>query len=289
MNGCYKSGKLDGRWRRHLAEIKKRRLGRTNLMVTELGLGTLDTGQVEEGKETISLAVELGINFIDTARIYEGSEYFIGQVIKERGKNDFFLASKTFNRTSDGAQFDVFRSLQFLGVDKIDLYQLHDVSPDGWEEVMGKEGSLAGLKEAQELGMIEHIGLSSHNLQVLEKAITCGEFETVMLDYSAFNLEAEELITLAKEHDVGVIVMRPLGGSGRMSSLKTQMRESEHGLLLSPAVLLTYVLSNPDISVAIPGVRYPSRIRENVDTVLSYQPLSDAEKRACEAEAATLF
>ncbi len=280
-----------------MAEIKKRRLGRTNLMVTELGLGTLDTGMVEEGKETIGLALEMGINFIDTARIYEGSEYFIGQVIKKRGEiedtrsigKDFYIASKTFKRASDGAQYDVFRSLEFLAVDKIDLYQLHDVSLDGWEEVMGNDGSLAGLKEAQELGMIDHIGMSSHNLAVLEKAITCGEFETVMLDYSAFNLEAEELIALAKKNDVGVIVMRPLGGSGRISSLKTQMRESEHELFLSPAMLLRYVLSNPDISVAIPGVRYPSRIRENVETALTYQPLDEAQKRECEAEAATLF
>lgn len=272
-----------------MGEIKKRRLGRTGLMVTELGLGTLDTGLVPEGMETIKLAAELGINFIDTGRIYEGSEYFIGQVIKERGEKGFYITSKTTKRAFDGAQYDVQRSLSFLGIDKIELYQLHDVAPDSWEEVMGAEGALTGLKEAKEFGLIDHIGISSHHLETLEKAIKCGEFEAVELEYSAYYQETEELIALARKNDVGIIVMRPLGGSGRVSSLKTQMRDSERPLLLSPAMLLRYVLSNPDISVAIPGMRYPSRVTENVELALTYQTLTDSEKREYEEEAAGLF
>ncbi|MBM2827316.1 MAG: aldo/keto reductase, partial [Dehalococcoidia bacterium] len=147
----------------------------------------------------------------------------------------------------------------------------------------------AGLKIAQELGMVDHIGISSHNLNVLEKAITCGEFDTVMLDYSAFYLETERLIALAKERDVGIIVMRPLGGSGRTSAIGSLMKASAGEYPLTPRILLRYVLSNPDISVAIPGVRYPSRVRENVELALTYQPLDESRKRECEAEARLLF
>lgn len=272
-----------------MAEIQKRRLGRTNLMVTELGLGTLDTGQLKEGLETLHTALDLGINFIDTARIYEGSEYFIGEVIRARGDKSFYIATKTINRSSDGCQYDVDRSLRLLGVDRIDLYQLDDVSPEAWEEVMGEEGALAGLKIARELGVVDHIGISSHNLEVLEKAITCGEFDAVMLEYSAFYPETERLVALAKERDVGIIAMRPLGGSGRVSSVRTQMMTSEHDLILTPTMLLRYVLSNPDISVAIPGARYPSRVRENVELALTYQPLDESQKRDCETEARQLF
>lgn len=272
-----------------MGEIKQRRLGRTDLMVTELGLGTLDTGQAPEGKETLHLALDLGIKFIDTARIYEGSEYFIGEVIRERGHKDFYVATKTIKRSSDGCQYDVDRSLRLLGVEKIDLYQLDDVSPGDWAEVMQEQGALAGLKEAREVGVIDHIGISSHSLEVLEKAITCGEFETVMLEYSAFYQETERLIALARERGVGIIVMRPLGGSGRVSSLRTQVRAAEHELLLSSAMLLRYVLSNPNIAVAIPGARYPDRVRENVDLALTYQPLNESQKRDCEAQARLLF
>jgi len=273
-----------------MAEMRKRRLGKTNLMVTELGLGAMDTPQVKEGEETLHLALDLGVNFIDTARIYQDSEYLIGQVIRARSEKTFHVATKTINRSVDGSQYDVDRSLKLLGVDSIDLYQLHDVSTlHDWDAVMGERGALEGLQIAKARGLIGHIGMSSHSMEVLEKAITCGEFESVMIEYSAFFLEAERLIALARELDVGVIAMRPLGGSGRTSSIRTQMRSSGHEVFLTPTMLLRYTLSNPDISVAIPGVRYPSRVTENVALALSYESLTEAQRRECEREAGLLF
>ena len=258
-------------------------------MVAELGLGAMDTPQVPEGEETLNLSLDLGIDFIDTAREYYGSEYLVGQVVRARSEKGFCLATKTMRRDAGGAQHDVDRSLGLLGVDRLDLYQLHDVStPDVWDAVMRDDGALMGLQIARARGLIGHIGMSSHSLDILEKAILCGEFETVMLEYSAFFRETEGLLTLAAERDVGIIVMRPLGGSGRMSSTRTQMQAEDHGVFLTPAMLLRYVLSNPNISVAIPGARYPSRIRENVDLALTYKPLDEEDKRACEREAGLL-
>ena len=122
--------------------IPKRRLGRTNLMVTELGLGAMDTPHSAEGQETLTMALALGINIIDTAREYDGSEYLIGNVIRERKARDFFVATKTFSRTRDGSQTEVDKSLKILGVEKIDIYQLHDISTeDDWEQVMAEEGA----------------------------------------------------------------------------------------------------------------------------------------------------
>lgn len=258
-------------------------------MVTELGLGAMDTPQAEEGAETLHAAIDLGVNFIDTARDYEGSEYLIGQVIRARGGREFYLGTKTFRRTRDGSQRDVDRSLGTLGISAIDLYQLHDVSSLGtWEQVMQEGGALEGLQIARLRGLVHHIGLSSHSLEVLERAISCGEFDTVMLEYSAFFPATERLITQARERDIGVIVMRPLGGSGRMSSIRTRMASGYQGPL-TPVTLLKYVLSHPDLSVAIPGARFPSRVRENVELAASYRPLSPAEKRECEREARLLY
>ena len=268
--------------------IPKRRLGKTNLMVTELGLGAMDTPHSAEGGDTLNTALELGINIIDTAREYEGSEYLIGNVIRERKAKDFFAATKTFSRTRDGSQTEVDKSLKILGVDKIDIYQLHDISTDdAWKQVMAEGGALEGLQIARYRGLIDYIGISSHSIEVLEKAITCGEFDTVMLEYSAFYRDTEGLLPIAKENDVGVIVMRPLGGSGRMSSIRA--RVSEGNTSLTPRMLLRYVLSNPDISTAIPGTRFPSRVRENVESASSYQPLNEAEKRECEEQARLLY
>jgi predicted aldo/keto reductase-like oxidoreductase len=258
-------------------------------MVSELGLGAMDTPQSPEGAETLAAALDLGINFVDTAREYEGSEFLIGQLLRERPDAASHLASKTFSHTLDGSQRDVDRSLSILGVERISLYQLHDISTaEAWERVMQDDGALTGLRVAQYRGLIEHIGVSSHSNEVLRMAIKSGEFATVMLEYSAFFPETASLIELAVDHDVGVIVMRPLGGSGRTSVMRGRIADGDAGPL-TPANLLRYVLSNPGVSVAIPGARYPSRIRENVGTASMYEVMSEAEQRALEAVAAQLY
>ena len=273
-----------------MSEIKKRRLGKTDLMVTELGLGAMDTSQVPEGEETLNAALDLGINFIDTGREYEGSEYLLGQVIRARSAKDLNISTKTMSRGINAAQHDIDRSLSILGVDRISVYHLHDVStPEAWDQVMAEDGALNGLKVAQYRGLIDHIAVSTHSLEILERAITCGEFGAVMLEYSAFYRDSERLISLAKQEDVGVIVMRPLGGSGRTSAIRNRMSEPGVEVFLTPAMLLRYVLSNPDISVAIPGARYPDRIRSNVEVASSYEPLSESEMEECEREAGELF
>lgn len=272
-----------------MAELRRRRLGRTGLMVTELGLGAMDTPESPEGAATLEAAIEGGITFVDTARDYAGSEFLLGQVIRAHGAAPFHVASKTFSHSIDGSQRDVDKSLSTLGVERLPLYQLHDVrTMDVWAEVTGDEGALEGLKIAQYRGLIDHIGITSHSLDVLREAIPSGEFATVMLEYSAFYPETASLIDLAVEHDVGVIVMRPLGGSGRTSAIRGRLDAGTAGIL-TPANLLRYVLSNPGVSVAIPGARYPSRIHENVATALAYEPMDGVERRAMEEAAAALY
>lgn len=272
-----------------MADLEQRTLGRTGLMVTALGLGAMDTPQSPEGEDTLRTALGLGINFIDTAREYEGSEFLIGQVVRDRGAAGLHLGSKTFRHTADGAQRDVDRSLSMLGVDCIDLYQLHDISTaEAWREVQGEEGALAGLEIAKYRGLIRHIGVSSHNVALIPELIVSGRFDAIMVEYSAFFPETAPLIMRAHAHDIGVIVMRPLGGSGRTSVLRQRVAEGSAGIL-TPQNLLRYVLSHSGVSVAIPGARYPSRIRENVATALALDPMDIDERRALEDEAANLY
>jgi predicted aldo/keto reductase-like oxidoreductase len=263
-------------------------------MVTEVGLGAMDTPTSSEGAATLAAAENGGINFVDTARDYAGSEFLIGQHVRELASADratkFLLASKTFSHNINGSQRDIDRSVATLGVHQIPLYQLHDIStPEAWADARNEdEGALAGLKIAQFRGLISHIGVSCHNTALLEELITCGEFDTVMLEYSAFFTETAPLIDLAAEHDIGVIVMRPVGGSGRTSAMRTAIAEGYDGSL-TPANLLRYVLANPNVSVAIPGARYPSRILENVATATETTPMTEDERVAIEAEAARLY
>lgn len=272
-----------------MAGVKRRSLGRTGLAVPELGLGAMDTPHSPEALETVAAAVDLGIEFIDTARDYEGSEQLLGRFVRERGEEGILFASKTFGRTANKAQYDIDRSLAVLGVERIALYQLHDVSSIAtWQSVMGGGGALAGLRAAQDRGLIGHIGASCHDLEVARLVIESGEFDTIMVEYSAFFPASAPLIDLAAQRDVGVIVMRPVGGSGRTSVMRGRMADGSSGAL-TPANLLRYVWSNPGVSVAIPGARYPSRVRENVETALNYQPMTEREKREIEAAAKELY
>jgi len=272
-----------------MRELRERPLGKSGLMVTELGLGAMDTPHSKEGPATIEAAIDLGITFIDTAREYEGSEYLLGHVLRDRGVEGVHISSKTFRRTADGAQWDVDRSLRVLGLARIAHYQLHDVSTrEAWDEVMAENGALAGLQTARYRGLVESIGISSHDLEVVRLAIESGAFDAVMVEYSAFYSASAPLIELAVERGIGVIVMRPLGGSGRTSVMRGRIADGYQGPL-TPANLLRHVLSNPGVSVAIPGARQPSRVRENVETALTYEPMTHAEQKDLEAEAARLY
>ena len=273
-----------------MKSIRKRRLGRTNLFVTELGLGAMDTPTSKESHETIDKAKDVGINFIDTAREYSGSEFLLGQHLRNNPNSDFNITSKTFSHTANGSQHDIDRSLATLGLSEIPLYQLHDISTfDAWSEVNDEEnGAITGLKIAKHRGLIKHLGVSCHNSDLLTEIIQSNIFDTIMIEYSAFYPSTASIIEVAAKNDIGVIVMRPLGGSGRMSALRTAVEEGYQGLL-TPANILRYVLTNPNISVAIPGARYSSRIQDNFSTAISYQPMSASECKAIEIEAINLY
>ena len=270
-------------------QILKRRLGRTNLQVTELGFGAMDTPQVPEGKDALLSAINLGVNFIDTARIYDGSEFLIGQILSSFNREDLIIASKTINRTRDGAQHDVDRSLSLMNLNQIDLYQLDDVAMQDWDLILQENGALEGLKIAKYRGLINHIGISSHDLSLIDIAIESKLFDTVMIEYSAFYSETYNLTKKAYQNDIGVIAMRPLGGSGRMTSLRTVLERNSLLDNITPSNLLEFVLSNSNIAVSIVGTRYPDRVKSNVETALHYKHLNNSEKEKCKQAAGKLF
>jgi aryl-alcohol dehydrogenase-like predicted oxidoreductase len=256
-------------------KLRSRRLGRTGLVVTELGFGGASVAGSPEGEEALTRAFELGINFVETGRMYRGSEYMIGRALSRLsdGGASVHVASKTFGRTRDAALRDLERTLANLGLPKVDVYQLCDVRRDQREQIMGPGGALEGLREAQERGLVRYAGISSHSHQVLRWALESGEFDTVQLKCSAFNLRHEDLIRLAHEKDIGVIVMKPLGGFGMPGELKA----SSHSERLNTKSLLRYALSNPDVSVVIPGMRFAWEVEENFALAAGYEAMTPAE------------
>jgi len=256
--------------------VEKRRLGRTGLQVTQIGFGgiPIDKRSRREAEETVQRAIDLGINFFDTARAYGSSEERMGAVLSRwRRGHPLYLASKTYQRDRSGALADLERSLRNLRVEKVDLYQLHQIDDEETlEKVLGPRGALAGLKEAKRSGKVDWIGVTGHRPDVLCKAVETGEFDTVqapvnIVDHYIFDTE-KTLLPFARRLDLGIIAMKPLAG----------------GALKEPSQALRFALSQ-DTDVVIPGLGSPSEAEEAVAVGSSYRPLSSLEMRRLLEEA----
>jgi len=253
--------------------LKKRRLGRTGLLVSEVGIGGANLTADGAGEEALLTAFALGVNFVETGRIYKGSEYLIGGALAQSpNRSDVHVASKTLARSRDGALSDLERSLDHLRLQSIDVYQLNSVGAEDWPQAMSESGALSGLQEAREQGLVRFIGISSHSLRVLRWAVESEQFDTIQVKWGAFHANSADVIRLAHERDVGVIGMKPFGGLGMFGSLKG----SEFEKTLSARELLRYALANPYLSVCIPGVRRPQEVRANVGVSAEYAPLTPA-------------
>jgi len=239
------------------------RLGKTNIFVKKLGWGgiPIQRASEEEAIKVIKEVVEMGVDFLDTARAYTNSEERIGRALQEV-KKTVVLSSKSHGRT-EKIYDDVLLSLKNLQVKKINIYHLHNVSSfSDYEKVMGPGGAYQGLKRAQEEGLIDHIGITSHNLSVLERAIKEEKFAVIMACYSFLEpAAAEKIFPLAKEKDLGILAMKPFSG----------------GVIENVGAALRYVLATPDI-VAIPGSETLAKARENWEIFRAKAPLSEEDR-----------
>lgn len=193
--------------------MQTRKLGRTNLEVSVIGFGAmwLPDLKIEECVKVVRRAVELGVNYFDTARGYGDSEEKLGSALEDL-RDKCVIASKTGSKTKREALQEVKKSLQALKTDRIDILQLHGIDDSKTlQKALSADGALETCKEARSKGLIDFIGISSHRPNILVEAIKTGEFDMVLVPLNVVTRQPiEELLPLAKEHDVGVAVMKPL-------------------------------------------------------------------------------
>ena len=243
--------------------MEYRVLGKTGLRVSRLGFGGIPIQKIDaEGtKALIGQLIESGVNFIDTARGYTVSEEYLGfalQGVRDR----FVLATKSMARTKEAMQKDIDISLQNLRTDYIDLYQIHNPSAKDLEQVMAPDGALAALLEAKAAGKIGHIGITLHSVDLFRQAIALDWVETVMFPYNIVETQGEELIAACAEKNIGFICMKPLAG----------------GAIEDAELALRFVVSNPDVSVVIPGMADVAEIAQNAAATADTSPLSTSEQ-----------
>jgi predicted aldo/keto reductase-like oxidoreductase len=248
--------------------MEKVRLGKTNLIVTKLGWGGIPIQRVGE-REAVSVirtVVDMGVDLLDTARAYTSSEHRIGLALQKIDR-PIILSSKSTVRTTK-IYDDVHESLKQMKVRKVNIYHLHGVSSfEDYEKVTAPGGAYEGLKQARDEGLIDHIGMTSHNLDVLERAIEDGHFEVVMVCYSFLEPKAAlKVLPLAKQKDIGVLAMKPFSG----------------GVIEEVGPALRFVLSTPNI-VSIPGSETLEKANENWRIFAEGYSLTDQDRERMEA------
>ncbi|MDD4076467.1 MAG: aldo/keto reductase [Bacilli bacterium] len=243
-----------------------RRLGKTAMYVKEIGLGGIPLQRLEpeDVKAIIRELIKHQANVIDTARGYTVSEALIGEAI-QGCRHQFYLFTKSSARTFDEMEKDIQTSLNNLKTDYIDLYQFHNVkNREEYNLIMSEKGAYQALLAAKQSGKIGHIGLTTHNLDLLEEIIDDYRFETIQFPYNILETQAEALFEKAAEKDIGVVVMKPLAG----------------GAIPNPRLALKFILNNPNISVAIPGMESVEQAKINLSVI--GEPLSQSEIKETE-------
>ena len=159
--------------------IERAELGRTGLKVSRLAFGTgyLD-GPVAPGARLLVGAYELGVNFWDTSDDY-GTHPHVARALREVGRQDVVIATKTYAATATGARRSVTKALRELGVEAVDIFLLHAV--DSLKELETKEPSLEALAQAREEGLIRAVGVSSHSREVLSRLLALPEVDVALV------------------------------------------------------------------------------------------------------------
>ncbi len=277
--------------------MKKRRIGSSDLYVSEIGLGCMSLGTDEKTAiRLIHEALERGINYLDTADLYDRglNEEFVGKAIK--GKRDqVVLATKVGNRWEEGKdgwwwdpsksyiKQEVKESLRRLQTDYIDLYQLHGGTIDD-----PIDETIEAFEELKQEGVIRYYGISSIRPNVIREYVKRSNIVSVMMQYSLLDRRPEELFPLLREHQISVIARGPVA-KGLLTERPLELANStikEHGYLdytydelqtLLPqikartgesrsltATALQFCLYDPVVAAVIPGASRLEQLIENI-------------------------
>ena len=285
--------------------MQYRRLGKTNLMVSEIGFGAewMERHNYEECKAAIERAEELGINILDCWMSEPNVRTNIGKALAGR-RGRWFIQGHIGSTWQDGQYVrtrdvdkcrEAFEDLLArLQTDYIDLGMIHFIDQENdWEEAINGP-YIQYVKELKETGKIRHIGMSTHNPVMAKRAVESGLVEMMLFSINpAFDLLpptdnidnyfAEEyqddlsgidpvragLYKLCEQNDVGLTVMKPYAG-GRLFDAK----RSPFGVALTPVQCIHYCLTRPAVASVMAGYDTP----EHVEQAAAYENASAEEK-----------
>ncbi len=287
LQSCSDSGTIKG--------LPQRPFGKTGEMVGIYSLGAQATveqaGMAEQAVEIIMRCIDLGINYIDTSAWYgmdgdssEGdhlrgtSERHLGEVMKTR-RSEVFLATKTHDRSYDGAMRHLESSLKNLQCDQIDLWQIHNIKGGGNEDIdyiFSEDGCMKALLKAREEKVVRFLGITGHaDPDPMKELIDRYPFDSVLMALNAadrhYNSFIEKLLPTAVEKQMGIVGMK----------IPARDRIFDHGGIITMKEAMTYTMSLP-VSTIIIGIDRIAELEENMRIAQEFEPFTADEMLAIE-------
>ena len=260
--------------------IATRLFGKSGPAISQVGLGgegVLRTfGRSQEARAVIEEAAGQGITYFDTAPAYSGSQSYYGSFWRSHAplRASIFQTSKSAERSYEGARADLKDSLSTLGLDRLDLWQIHDIrSRQDIEDIEGPGGALQAFLEARDAGLVRFLGVTGHHdPSILLYAVENWPVDSVLLPVNPAEAILggflDRVMPAAMDRGLAVIGMKVLGASHYISP--------QHGV--TAELLLRFALSQP-ISTAIVGCSSPAEVASLAETGRRFQPLSEAEEK----------
>lgn len=202
--------------------IARQPFGRTGHASSRVIFGAAALSRVDQdtADALLPLLDRFGVNHLDVAASYGDAELRLAPWLATR-RADFFLATKTGERTAESARRELERSLQRLGVDRVDLIQLHNmVEPEEWDTALGPDGALAALVAAREEGLVGAIGVTGHGLRIARmhlRSLDRFDFDSVLFPYNhrllridQYRSDVEELLARCRAGNVAVQTIKSI-------------------------------------------------------------------------------
>lgn len=283
--------------------MQQRPLGKTGLMVSEIGLGAAQIGETQsisekQAETVLNQALDLGINFIDTAAMYGKSETYIGKFISHR-KDEFIVATKcgdyeiwengqrkiVKDYTVDGILKTIDDSRKKLNMDVLDIVQFHGIP----SETNDTEAAFEALLEAKHKGWTRFVGISQDGAKGAQ-ASAKWPLDTQEFTYNILYQEADEvLFPTLRDQQMGAIIKRPISNAvwqrtekpegsfmgGPWERAQTFPLAQLAGDMPRIEFALRFTLSHPNVSTAIVGTTNPDHLKANVR-------ISDGQKLSAE-------
>jgi aryl-alcohol dehydrogenase-like predicted oxidoreductase len=282
---------------RNAAGIPMRVLGRTGAKITILGLGSAPIGHSKPGAAVgvpvYRAALEAGINYVDTARIYGDAELYLGELIPQ-WREKIFLTTKAWPNGTDakaaaeGMRKSFEQSLRLLKTDHVDLLHVHNVGEHDPAMILASGGPLEFARKMKEKGLARFIGITGHNRPLrFAPILETGQVDVLMValnfaDYNQYRFE-QDVLPVARKHNCGILAMKVFGGH-----INNFAGYIKRGPSKMPAKFqeraLRYSLGIEDVAGAIVGVYGAEEVKQNVERVKRWTPLTSEEHAALREE-----